>query len=56
MTENVAAFHGRLIAVKQVQVGTADRAGRDLDHRISRVLNPWIGNRIDANVAFSVPA
>ena len=48
--------HGRLISVKQMDVGTANRAGGDLDRRISRALNLWSGRRIDTNVAFSVPA
>jgi hypothetical protein len=56
MTENIAAFHGRLIAVKQMQVGAANRTGCDPDDGVPRMLDLGIGNRVDPNVAFSVPA
>jgi hypothetical protein len=38
-----------------MKVGTTDGAGRDLDDGISRMLNGGIGNRIDADIAFTVP-
>ena len=56
MAENVAAFHRRLVAVEEMQVGAADRAGGDLDYRIAGVLDLRIGDGVDANVAFPVPA
>ena len=56
MAQDVALFHRRLIAVEQMEIGAADRTGCDFDDSISRVLNRWIGNRIDAYVAFAVPA
>jgi hypothetical protein len=55
MPENIAALHGGLIAVKQMKVGTTDRASGDLDDRISRMLDLGVGNRVNANVAFAVP-
>jgi hypothetical protein len=39
-----------------MEIGAADRTGCDFDDGISWVLNLWIGNRIDANVAFAMPA
>jgi hypothetical protein len=56
MAQDVAVFHRRLIAVEQMEIGAADRTGCDFDEGISRVLNLWIRNCIDANVAFAVPA
>jgi hypothetical protein len=56
VAENIAALHGRLVAVEEMKVRAADGAGSDLDDRIARVLDFWIGNRIDPDVAFSVPA
>ena len=56
VAEDVAALHRGLIAVEQMQVGAANRAGRDLDHGVAGVLDPWVGNGIDADIALSVPA
>jgi hypothetical protein len=56
MAEDIAAFHGRLKAVEQMKVRAADSAGRDLDDRVARVLYFRVGDRVDTNVAFSVPA
>ena len=39
MTENVSAFHGGLIAVEEMKIGTADRAGRDFNDCVARMLN-----------------
>jgi hypothetical protein len=38
-----------------MQIGTTDGAGGDLDDGISRMLNLGIWNRIDADIAFTVP-
>jgi hypothetical protein len=38
-----------------VEIGAANGAGRDLDDRISRVLNPGIRHRLKAHVALAVP-
>ena len=56
MAQDVAALHRRLIAVEQMQVGAADRAGGDLDDRVAGVLDLRIGNGVDADVALPVPA
>jgi len=56
VAENVAALHRWLIAVEQVQIRAADGAGRNLDDGVPRILDLRIRNRIDANVAFSMPA
>ena len=55
VAEYVAAFHRRLIAVEQMEIGAANGAGRDLDDRIPRMLNLRVGDRIDADIALSVP-
>ncbi|MDO8945020.1 MAG: hypothetical protein Q7U75_17700 [Desulfobacterales bacterium] len=56
MAENIAALHGRLVAIEQMKVGAADGTGRYPDDRIARMLDLGIGDRIDPDVAFSVPA
>jgi hypothetical protein len=56
VAEDVAALHGGLVAVEEMKVGAANGAGGDLDDRIAGMLDLGIGNRIDPNVAFSVPA
>ena len=56
VTEYVAALHGRLIAVEEMQVGAADRAGGDFDDRVARMLDFGIGHGVNANIAFAVPA
>ena len=56
MAEDITALHGRLVAVEQMEVGSADRARRDLDDGIPRMLDLRIRNRVYPNVAFSVPA
>jgi len=55
MTKDVVAFHGRLVAVERVEVGTTDGAGRDLDDRIAGMPDLRIRNSVHPNVAFSVP-
>ena len=55
MAENIAALHRRLIAVEQVQVGAADRAGGDPDDRVAGVLDLRIRNSVDADVTLPVP-
>src|SRR6476660_6605032 len=37
MTEYVSALHGWLIAVEEMKVGTADRAGRDFNDCVARM-------------------
>ena len=55
MSEDVTALHRRLVAVEQMKVGPADRAGRNLDDRIARMLDLGIGDGVDADVAFAMP-
>ena len=55
MAQNVSALHGRLIAIEQVEIRSADRAGRDLDDGIARMLDLGIGNGVYPNVTFSMP-
>jgi hypothetical protein len=55
VAEYVPAFHGRLIAVEEMEVRAADGAGGDLDDCIAWMLDLRIGNFIYPNVAFSVP-
>ena len=56
VAENVAALHGGLIAVEEMKVRTANGTCRDLDDRIAGMLDLRVGNSIDADVPFSVPA
>ena len=56
MAQDVAALHRRLIAVEKVEIGAADRAGRDLDDRVARMFNFWVRNGVHADVALSMPA
>ena len=54
--ENVAALHCRHIAVEKVQIGIANAAARDFDDRVARILNLRVGDVIDADITFAVPA
>jgi hypothetical protein len=56
MAKNVSALHGRLVAVQQMEVRAANRAGGDLDDHIARVLDYGIGNGVNADIALPVPA
>jgi hypothetical protein len=56
MSEDVAMLHARNEAVEKMQIRAADRAGRHLDDRVARMLNPGVGNRVAANVLLAVPA
>jgi hypothetical protein len=56
MAEDVAALHGRLVSVKQMKVGAADGAGRYLNDCVAGMLDLRIRNRVDPDIAFSVPA
>jgi hypothetical protein len=55
MAENVPGLHRRLIAIEQMKIGTADRARRYLDDRVARMLDLWVRDSIDPNIAFSMP-
>jgi hypothetical protein len=56
MAEDVAALHGRLIAVKKMEVRAADGTRGDLDDGVAGMLDLRIRNRVNLDVAFSVPA
>ena len=56
VTENIAALHGGLVAVKQMKIRAADGASGDFDDRVAGMLNFWIRYGIYPDVAFSVPA
>ena len=55
MANHVAVLHRRDDAIVDVQIGTADGAGRDLDDRIPRMLDHRIRHCLAAHVAFAVP-
>jgi hypothetical protein len=55
VAEDVSALHGRLVAVEEMKVGTADGAGGDPD-RVAGMLDLRIRNGVYPDVAFSVPA
>jgi hypothetical protein len=56
LAEDVAALHGRLVAVKEMKVRAADSTCGDLDDRVARVVDLRIRNRVHPDVTFSVPA
>src|SRR5688572_29762716 len=56
MADDVALFHGRNDAIEQVQVRSADGAGRHLDDGVARVFDLRIHHRVVADVALTVPA
>jgi hypothetical protein len=56
MAEDVAALHGRLISIEQMEVGAADGASGDLNDSVARVLDLGIRNCVHPDIAFSVPA
>ena len=55
MADDIAVLHRGNDAVIDMQVGTADGAGRDLDDRIASVLDLGIRNFLAAHVAFAMP-
>ena len=56
MAENVAFFHRRHKAIKEVKVRAANTARGNLYDRIAWILDIGVGNHVDANVACTVPA
>ena len=56
MAEHIACFHRRLIAIEKMEVRATDRGGGDFDDCVRRFLDHRIGNCVDANVVFTVPA
>ena len=56
VAEDVAGLHGGLVAIQQVKVRPADRAGGYFDDRIARVLDLGIRDGVDTDIAFTVPA
>jgi hypothetical protein len=56
VAEDVAALHGRLITIKQMEIRAADSTRRDLYNGVAGMLDLRIRDRIDPDVAFSVPA
>src|SRR4051812_3188510 len=44
VSENIAPIHRGNVAVVQMQIRSADRRARYLDHRIARIDDVWIGN------------
>ena len=55
VTQDVALFHRRHDAVKQMQVRTADGAGGDFDDGVSPVLDLGIRHAVAADVVLAVP-
>jgi hypothetical protein len=55
MAHDVAAFHSRHEAIKQMQVRPANRAGRNLDDRVTPFLDDWIRNRVATDIVFAMP-
>ena len=55
VTEHVAALHLGDHAVKDMEIGAANRAGRDLDDRVSAILDFWIRHGFASDVVLAVP-
>jgi hypothetical protein len=55
MAQNVSALHLGNHPVEDVKVGTADRAGGDLDAGVARMFDPRVGHFDAADVALAVP-
>src|SRR6476646_1426385 len=56
VADDVAALHAWNHSVVDMQIGTADGAGRDLDDGVARILDFRVGHRLVAHVAPAVPA
>jgi hypothetical protein len=56
MTENIALLHRLNDAVIQVQIGAADRGGSDSQNRIAGIDDLGVGDSIDLNLPFPMPA
>ena len=55
VTHHIAVFHAWHVTVVQVHIGAADRATRDFDDGVARVLDPGIRNVVAPNVLWTVP-
>ena len=55
MPKHVAFFHSHHKSIVKMEVRSANRGRGDLDNRVCRFLNLGIGNRIDADVVFTMP-
>ena len=55
VAHDVAGQHARNEVVKEVQVGAADGAARDLDDRVARILDLRVGDGVAPDVLLAVP-
>ena len=55
VAHDVAILHARHITVVEVQIGATDRATRDFDDGVARVLDEGIRNLVAPNVLCTVP-
>ncbi len=55
VAHDIAILHAWHVTVVQVEVGAADRATRDFDDGVARVLDPGIRNLVAPNVLGTVP-
>ena len=55
VAHDVAILHAWHVTVIEVQIGAADRATRDFDDGVARVLDPGIRNLVAPNVLCTVP-
>jgi hypothetical protein len=56
MTDDIAAFHPWDDAVVDMEIGAANGAGGHLDDGVARMLDLGVGHRVEAHIAFAVPA
>ena len=54
--EDVALVDERAEHLVEMQIGSAEPRGRDLDDRVGRLLEPRVGYFVDAHVAPSMPS
>ena len=56
MTQHISRFHRRNRMIVEVQIGSANRGGRDLDDGVPGVDYLRIRNRLHADIMFTVPS
>src|ERR1700748_3621061 len=56
MAKYVPFFHSQHKTIVKMEVRAANRGRGDLDYRVRRLLDLGIGNRINSNIVFAMPA
>src|SRR4051794_25982027 len=56
MAQDIAFLHRRNDAIEDVQIGTTNGAGRDLDYGVASILDLWVWHALASDVVLAVPS